>query len=627
MGKARLPTTNQPAIPLEPTELPTFSTARNADELATAALLFVWYQENYGRFPRSPPINELPVPDRLLMTWDEFVLVWLHRVTVDEMAVVNRTLVAVLGDGARWMPWPLGSESPDDVRAAPTTRFDFDILNKGKSGVVELPPPVFLDVMEVHRRWLAIPKKSRPEHPLVTVIDRRQSTPDKARISHAKDMTYMAYAASEVVRRLWLNDRAVTEVVLSGKPLFEHLDIVAVAKSMKRWLYADRFSLVDTSGVLRLKLGSSSNIYPQDPRNSTVPMVAWPGYDHQLRQDLWLLLAVVYGSTKAIVWTEEEGARLLARDAGGGFRRHTAVDIERWHRVVEFAASIEIWHADERGGRFVKVVYRYQLPNNRVSIDKPVWYRHKLFTLTGAAHRARYVGEGRQYSLLIGCMEYWLARSFDPDSNDSGVAPLLRPARGKSGPGRWARAPSDDTTRWKWYDVLQVLMAEPVINRNDPKARAAAQKRYWRMVEGMRAAGYLDRRPANGDSVEVEASGKKRGVTPTLRFRATAHSCESAQLATEKKWSTTPLFDWLGMTDATGTDDAERDQRRDLRERRKALTLEVVEETLQRNDNNVAKAERELGVGGSSISGDYLHRWLRRNRKPTPSPPPRDDSG
>ena len=611
---------------MEPTNLPpTLGTARNADELATAARIFVWYEHHYRG--QNIPLAELSVPGELFVTWDRFVLDWLD-VSVDEMAVVNRTLVAVLGNGARWVPWPPGSESPDDVRAAPPIPpFTFEIRESGES-VVELPSPVFLDVMEVHQRWLAIPKESRPEHPLVTVIDRRQSpTPDEARISHAEHMTGMPYAASEVVRRLWLEDRAVTDVKLSGKPLIEHLDIGAIADSMLRWLYADRFSLVDTSGVLRLKLRSSSNIYPQDPRKGAVPMVAWPGYDHRLRKDLWLLLAVVYGSTKAIVWTEQEGARLLARNAGGGFRRPAADDIHRWHRLVEYAASIEIWYRDKRGDRFEKVVYRQQLTNNRVSIDKPAWYRRGggQFTLTGAAHRARHVGEGLQYQLLIGCMEYWLARSFDSDSDDKDVAPLLRPTRGKNGPGPWAPAPSGRGTWWEWHEVLEVLMAEPVIDRNDTKARVAAQRRYWRMVEGMRAAGYLSRRPANGDSVEVEASTRRRGVSPTLRFRAAAGFCGSARLAQDRKWSTTPLFDWVGMpeSDATGPD-AERVQRRDLRERRKALTLDVVEEAVKRNDGNVAKAERELDVGGST-PGDYLHRWLRRHRNRRPSPPPRDD--
>ena len=413
---------------MEPTD-PNLRSARNADELGTAALRFVWYQENY----RRASIDSLTEPE-FAITWDEFVLRWLQRVTVDQMAVVNRTLEMVLGYGARWWAWPPGSTSPNDVRAVPTSRFTVSTTESSEATF-----PLSLDVMEVHRRWLDLPRP-RPDHPLVTVIDTRQSTPDIAHISHVNAMTSMPYVASEVLRRSRKQDRATADVELDGKQLTEHtdihLDVLANEPSQRRRLYVDSPNLVDTSGVLRLNLESSDNIYHQDPRESAVPMVAWPGFRRWVSQDLWLLLAVVYGSTTAIVWTEEEGARLLARNASGGSRRPTAFDIERWNRLIAYAGSIEIWYTDKDGGRFVKPLYRYYLDHGRVSIDKPLWWRSHSqgrFTLTGAAHWARYVGKkDRRYSLLIGCMEYWLARSFDSSDPDSeGVAQLFAPGRGQ----------------------------------------------------------------------------------------------------------------------------------------------------------------------------------------------------
>ena len=83
------------------------------------------------------------------------------------------------------------------------------------------------------------------------------------------------------------------------------------------------------------------------------------------------------------------------------------------------------------------------------------------------------------------------------------------------------------------------------VNSNDPKGTDAAQRRYRRMVDGMREAGYLNQSNANGDSVEVRASEKRRGRSPTLRFRATARFCEAARLAAGRKWRTTRLPDWL----------------------------------------------------------------------------------
>ena len=72
-------------------------------------------------------------------------------------------------------------------------------------------------------------------------------------------------------------------------------------------------------------------------------------------------------------------------------------------------------------------------------------------------------------------------------------------------------------------------------------------------------------------------------------------------------------------------DDADPDRdRKELRARRKALTLETVEEAIRRNNNNVAQAERELDVGGT-ISGNFLHGWLRRQRQRPSSPPSTDD--
>ena len=537
------------------------------------------------------------------MSWDEFVVHWLRDVTVEQMAVVNRSLEVVLGDGWWWAPWPWGSDSPTDVRAIPPP---ISVSIRDSNEVIF----EILDVMDVHQRWLALPKP-RPDHPLVTVMDIRQSTPDEALISNVNNMTRIHYAASEVLRRSWREDRDANDVVLNGKPLTDYLSVVPPDLPRRR-LYVDRPTLVDSSGSLRFNTGGGQNIYPQDARQRAVPMVAWSRYDGSLRQDLWLLLTVVYGSTSAILWTEEDGARLLAHTEYGSSRRPTKADIERWRVLRVYAQYLEIWYSDERGGRFVKVAYVYPLDDGSlVSIDKPTWHSESegRFTMTGAGHRARYVGERRSYSRLIGCMEYWLARSYD---GTSGVAPLLRPARGKDGPGSWAPSPSGATEWWTWHEVLEVLLSEQV-NKETPNAAAAARGRYRRMVDGMQEAGYTRRGAAgNGDSVEVETTPRRRGATPSIRFRATARFCEAARLAQERSWRTTPLRNWLMLNDSTAADitDTERNHRRELRERRKALTLEQVEEALRRCDS-MAQAERDLGVGGPE-PGNYLRGWLKR---------------
>ena len=324
---------------------------------------------------------------------------------------------------------------------------------------------------------------------------------------------------------------------------------------------------------------------------------------------------MVYGSTSAIVFTEENGARLLARNRDGGFRRPTNADTERWHVLLMYANTLEFWYSDERGGRFEKMVYIYPIDDDGklVSIDKPTWHSDSRgrFTLTGAGHRARYVGERRNYARLVGCMEYWLARSYD---GTPGVAQLLRPARGKDGPGPWAPAPSGGSEWWVWHEVLKVLLSEQV-NMDTRNAIDAALRQYRRMVKGLQGAGYTRRgADGNGDVVEVETTPRRRGVTPSLRFRATAQSCEAARLAGEHAWRATGLPDWLRLNDSAGdaTTDTERTNRQELRKRRKELTRERVAAALRRHRGNVVKAERDLGVGGPE-PGNYLRGWLRRN--------------
>ena len=543
------------------------------------------------------------------VTWDNFVSHWLRLVTVEQMAVVNRSLEVVLGDGWRWVPWPLGSDSPTDVKAIPP----LITVSIADSNEIILP---ILGVMDVHQRWLDLPEE-RPDHPLVAAMDIRQSTPDEALISNVNNMTPIPYAASEVLRRSWKEDRDEADVVLNGKPLTEYLSVVPPGYPRRR-LYVDRPNLVDSSGRLRLNTSERRNIYTHDARQRPVPMIAWSRYDGSLRQDLWLLLAVVYASTTAILWTEEDGARFLARNEYGGFRNHNEADIERWRTLWVYAQHLEIWYSDERGSRFVKVAYVYPFDNGMVCIDKPTWYSEAAgrFTLTGAGQRARYVGERRNYSRLIGCMEYWLARSYD---GISGIAPLLRPARGKDGPGPWALSPSGGTDWWKWHEVLEVLLSEQV-DRETPNARAVALRRYQRLVDGLQEAGYTRRGASgNGDAVEVETTQRGRRSTPALRFRATVRFCETTRLAEDHSWRTTPLPDWLRWNDSAVADieDTVLARRRELRERRKTLTLEEVEEALQRCNGNMAQAERELGVGGSE-PGNYLRGWLRRKKRRNP---------
>ena len=121
------------------------------------------------------------------------------------------------------------------------------------------------------------------------------------------------------------------------------------------------------------------------------------------------------------------------------------------------------------------------------------------------------------------------------------MAPDLRPARGKGGPGAELTLP---------LPVVAALMGE-----DDPTENEAARKRLNRAIETARpqyesGPGRHDTAPA-GDSVEI--IGRIRGSRAhpaALRVRASARFVEAArraQLAGGKGFETVTLADWLGL--------------------------------------------------------------------------------
>ena len=587
--------------PLVPTDLPTLASAQNPDQLCAAVIRYVWYQAF-----EAGELDSAVCPSERILTWDRFVRDWLHNVSPEAMATVNRSLEPVLGRDARWLPWPSGDKPPVDVRATHPLTIEI----RGSSGAFAIP---LLSVMEVHQRWLSLPKPY-PEHPLVAVIKARPLTPFETYVSHIHGMIRMPYTGTEALRRSWQGVGDVNTIKVDGEPVVARLQGLAPT-IFRLYVYVDNPKIVDSEcNIHPPSQPFMRNIYPQDARRMPLPMVALhmlgdrDGRD-SLRRDMWMLLTVVYASIGAVVWTEEEGARLLARNSDGGFRRPTKHDVRRWRRLMEYASSIEIWYSDEHGSRFEKAVFVYPLNDGRVSIDRPIWYHERRFTLTAAVHRARHIGENRNYPLVIGSMEYWLARSYE---GEHGVAPMLRPEQ-SGGHGPWAPSSSGDSY-WTWYEVLQCLALER-FDMNSPKARNAALRRYWRLVDGFSDAGYMRHGDAGpGDVVEVEASVRKKGTTPLLRFRASARFCEAAQLAQNRKWSSSRLLSWIGLEDKPPAADHTARDRQALRVRRKALNLENVTEAIRRHGGNITRAERDLGVGGSE-PGSYLRGWIRRKNR------------
>ena len=385
---------------------------------------------------------------------------------------------------------------------------------------------------------------------------------NEPRVSVAYGATRISYAASEVLRRRWQASIDIDGIYVDGTPLVARLHDL---RPSGRWkLYSDDPSLMPRSdGNLELPdVSFQRTLYPQNALDQPLPMLAsriLGSMDgrNSLRSDLSTVLNVAYGSTRPVTWSDREGARLLARTKDGGFRRPTDSDVRRWRTAVEVASSIRLYYMDRYGRDFISILIVDSYGDGRRIISPPAWFRERVgasnlgssmgYTLSGAAHPSRQIGaKAPSFPHILTSMEYWLARSYE---GDDGVAPLLRPVQpGRFGP--WAPSCRGEPF-WPWYDVL-ILLGLERFDLNDSKARDAALRRYWRMVEGLRRAGYMGTDDAgNGDLIEVEASprtGRRSGrATPWLRFRASARFCEAARIATLGKWTTMNLLDWYNL--------------------------------------------------------------------------------
>ena len=165
--------------------------------------------------------------------------------------------------------------------------------------------------------------------------------------------------------------------------------------------------------------------------------------------------------------------------------------------------------------------------------------RYILTAEGGRSARAR-IAAGKQgaHGRLITGIEYVLGSRY---LGERGLAPDLRPACGKGGPGSVLTLP---------LTVVAALMGE-----DDPTENEAARKRLDRTIETARPQyesepGRHDTAPA-GDSVEI--IGRIRGSRAhpaALQVRASARFVEAAQraqLAGGKRFETVTLADWLGL--------------------------------------------------------------------------------
>ena len=276
-----------------------------------------------------------------------------------------------------------------------------------------------------------------------------------------------------------------------------------------------------------------------------IRLAALSGVETVLAGDVLALWSVADALDRPMALDEWTGARLLARTRDGGFRRPQESDIRRfWDAAAVLRETLLL---DPAGtGRWAEVAHVESFPReDGVTIGPPSWrrfgkgVRYILTAEGGRAGRHRIaVGKQGAAGRLITGIEYVLGSRY---LGERGVAPDLRPARGKGGPGAVLTLP---------LPVVAALMGE-----SDPIADKPTWRRVDRAIETARTKyqsgpGRHDTAPA-GDSVEIISRTRGSRAHPAaLQVRASARFVEAARRARRadgKGFETVTLADWLGL--------------------------------------------------------------------------------
>ena len=445
--------------------------------------------------------------------------------------------------GASWIPaGAIGFAGSGDGRLYAIRQMIDD--DGGQKGEV-------LDVEAVHAVWLKIPEEGRPpsRHPLAPLVREwlnRPRAPVRSTVTvtggESVAMTRRLAVVSHVRMTRWAVEAVDTVAVDGGGPMVARLpDPAAVFDSRGERTERTRpWTRYRPGEQGRLEFhGLGSPLLPVNIR-----LAALAGLDTVLAGDMLMLWTVADALDHPMGLDEQTGARLLARTRSGDFRRPQPSDIRRFWDATATLRGLLMF--DPAGtGRWAEVAHVESFPCS-VTIGPPSWRRfgkgkgrYILTAEGGRAGRHRIaVGKQGAHGRLITGIEYALGARY---LGKPGVAPDLRPARGKGGPGAVLTLP---------LPVAAALMGE-----DDPTENEAARKRLNRSIETARpqyesGPGRHDTAKA-GDSVEI--IGRIRGSRAhpaALRVRASARFVEAArraQLAGGKGFETVTIADWLGL--------------------------------------------------------------------------------
>ena len=406
----------------------------------------------------------------------------------------------------------------------------------------------FVPLEDVHAAWLNLPKDRRPRYPLAPIWE-----------------AWKQHVEEESRRRL--EDEHVSVTIIGG--------LVRRPRPLSAVLYTpwERVA-VDAATVDGLPLAAAIPPFPRQRAfyqagqsvfhfaRSAAPShllleavgesVTGVGRKLSLPGDMLSIAAIAYSVHRRLEIPHAAGAALLARTREGGFRPPKPSDFVRWHTMTLQLRSL-IWR-DQATGKWFELVAVGSHPTF-TAIGRPEWAngnhlrQHGGWTLTAegsAVARARIVAnaDSSPAGRIVTAIEFYLASHWD---GRPGIAPFLRPARGRTGPG--------NTVFLSWRYIMQAsgFTWDP----GDRRADRNMLETYHRAVARLDAAGYRASNAGRGaaragDTVEiVDIVRGRRHRTAGLDVRASKGFVAAAKLSAipdGKGFCSISLKDWLGGT-------------------------------------------------------------------------------
>ncbi|MDE2798657.1 MAG: hypothetical protein OXI94_08310 [Gemmatimonadota bacterium] len=506
-----------------------FAEATEAEDILDAVSRGVWIKDHQTKSPKTAIATPLAISlwcsgfgdnekedfIRAFTQNNDMATVWAKRWTKKEMALewpifVRVTLLAL-------------SEPPTSRDKKPGDSIDVeDVIKYLKTIGMDMPKEADKPLSLIVRAWQNRPRK--PEQISVGMV--------------GDGLTSLPYGVSEISRNRWEEiEGSIDAVIVDGQPLATH---IPEFKTRQRRGKLKAYKPGNTQGQLSLGFPFS-----RQPLGQPIPLIAYSEFGGDLHKsiaaDVSVLLFLAHASNQPLFLSHKDGARLLARNRQGGFRKKiNRRDVQRFVDAWVAVWSMMVWV--EKNGLFIPydMAICSRVNDEAVTLAKPLWSRREngQWTLTagyGAVGKNRLFGkidDGGIWRTIAG-IEYYLARGYPAiqGKNKDIAQPLV--AASKGGPGEWQKVD------WRTF----MRLTGDNWDKNDKTKDSTVNRRFSRRKEVLKAAGYVTdgRNPATASDTVEFLFGKKGMVW----FRATDRFVEAARLAKEQKWETVNLQNFL----------------------------------------------------------------------------------